>query len=69
MLSKGSILRTLSRAMQGSSVIPSISRKVACRDYSGIVNQIDVSIVYTYGIGTIGALGHDDYEDQEFPKV
>ena len=26
-------------------------------------------IVYTYGIGTIGALGHNDYNDREYPEV
>ena len=26
-------------------------------------------IVYSYGIGTIGALGHNDYEDKEYPTV
>ena len=25
--------------------------------------------VYTYGIGSIGALGHNDYDDREYPTI
>ena len=34
-----------------------------------IIQSILFIIVYTYGIGTIGALGHNDYNDREYPEV
>lgn len=34
-----------------------------------IIQSILFIIVYTYGIGTIGALGHNDYSDREYPEV
>ncbi|KAK8807679.1 hypothetical protein WA171_000630 [Blastocystis sp. BT1] len=36
--------------------------------FSSVLSQRCYS-VYTYGSGTIGALGHNDYEDREYPTV
>ena len=45
------------------------SPKLTSRCYSGIGSFDLMIIVYTYGKGTIGALGHNDYEDKDYPTV
>ena len=48
---------------------PAFFPKLTSRSYSGIYTIDIISIVYTYGKGTIGALGHNDYEDKDYPTV
>ena len=45
------------------------SPKVTYRSYSGTFYFGSIIVVYTYGKGTIGALGHNDYEDKDYPTV
>ena len=60
---------SVSRYFQKVSNLSRSFRFSPARSYSGIVNDFVLKIVYTYGIGSIGALGHNDYDDREYPTV
>lgn len=69
MLSNGRILSSVTRVLPKGRLASSLTHGLKNRYYSGNILIVCFIIVYTYGIGTIGALGHNDYEDKEFPTV
>lgn len=57
------------RWSQQISTFSKLFTRSSTRSYSGMFFARTWTVVYSYGCGSIGCLGHNDFEDREYPTV